>query len=156
MLSSLSHSAVHTDVLITRHAFTGAYRLKIQTQEAPTGNRRRITCACGAVPEDTEHVLLYCPLTHVQRLHHLSEDGLPDSLRKLFDSLKRCLEACYDFSGARLWNRAWVISTHQFTSPLARLHTHTAWPFLLYIAAQNHSRPYTLRQHYLQVTASMS
>ena len=77
--------------LITGHAFTGAYRLKFHRKNLPPATEEEVACACGAVPEDTEHVLLHCPLTHNQRLRHLSADGLPDSLRKLFDSPKRCL-----------------------------------------------------------------
>jgi hypothetical protein len=77
--------------LITGHAFTGAYRLKFHRKNLPPATEEEVACACGAVPEDTEHVLLHCPLTHEQRLRHLSSDGLPDSLRKLFDSPKRCL-----------------------------------------------------------------
>jgi len=77
--------------LITGHAFTGAYRIKFQRKNLPPATEGEVACACGAVPEDTEHVLLHCPLTHEQRLRHLSSDGLPDSLRKLFDSPKRCL-----------------------------------------------------------------
>ncbi len=77
--------------LITGHAFTGAYRLKFQQTNLPPATEEEVACACGAVPEDTEHVLLHCPLTHDQRLRHLSTDGLPDSLRKLFDSPRRCL-----------------------------------------------------------------
>ena len=77
--------------LITGHAFTGAYRLKFQRKNLPPATEEEVACACGAVPEDTEHVLLHCPLTHDQRLRHLSEGGLPDSLRKIFDSPKRCL-----------------------------------------------------------------
>ncbi len=76
--------------LITGHAFTGAYHLMFKHKNLPPATEEEIACACGAVPEDTEHVLLHCPLTHDQRLRHLSEDGLPDSLRKLFDSPKRC------------------------------------------------------------------
>jgi hypothetical protein len=77
--------------LITGHAFTGAYRIKFPRKNLPPSTEEDVACACGAVPEDTEHVLLHCPLTHDQRLCHLSADGLPDSLRKLFDSPKRCL-----------------------------------------------------------------
>ncbi|KAN0105484.1 hypothetical protein V8E52_011010 [Russula decolorans] len=77
--------------LITGHAFTGAYRIKFQRKSLPPATEDEVACACGAVPEDTEHVLLHCPLTHNQRLRHLSTDRLPDSLRKLFDSPKRCL-----------------------------------------------------------------
>jgi hypothetical protein len=77
--------------LITGHAFIGAYRLKFQRKNLPPATEEEVACACGAVPEDTEHVLLHCPLTHDQRLRHLSENGLPDSLRKLFDSPSRCL-----------------------------------------------------------------
>ena len=77
--------------LITGHAFTGAYRLKFQRKNLPPATEEEVACACGAVLEDTEHVLLHCPLTHEQRLRHLSEDGLPDTLRKLFDSPRRCL-----------------------------------------------------------------
>jgi hypothetical protein len=77
--------------LITGHAFIGAYRLKFQRKNLPPATEEEVACACGAVPEDTEHVLLHCPLTHDQRLRHLSEDGLPDSLRKIFDSPRRCL-----------------------------------------------------------------
>ncbi|KAN0103964.1 hypothetical protein V8E52_011460 [Russula decolorans] len=74
-----------------RHAFTGAYRIKFRHKNLPPATEEEVACACGAVPEDTEHVLLHCPLTHEQRLRHLSTDGLPDSLRKLFDSPGRCL-----------------------------------------------------------------
>jgi hypothetical protein len=77
--------------LITGHAFTGAYRLRFRRKNLPPATEDEVACACGAVPEDTEHVLLHCPLTHDQRLHHLSYDGEPDSLRKLFDSPRRCL-----------------------------------------------------------------
>jgi hypothetical protein len=77
--------------LITGHAFTGAYRIKFQCKNLPPATEDEVACACGAVPEDTEHILLHCPLTHNQRLRHLSTDRLPDSLRKLFDSPKRCL-----------------------------------------------------------------
>jgi len=78
--------------LITGHAFIGAYRLKFQRKNLPPATEEDVACACGAVPEDTEHVLLHCPLTHDQRLQHLSADGVPpDSLRKIFDSPKRCL-----------------------------------------------------------------
>jgi len=77
--------------LITGHAFTGAYRLMFKHKNLPLATEEEIACVCGAVPEDTEHVLLHCPLTHEQRLRHLSEDGAPDSLRKLFDSPKRCI-----------------------------------------------------------------
>src|SRR6267154_407841 len=77
--------------LITGHAFIGAYRLKFQRKNLPPATEEEVACACGAVPEDTEHILLHCPLTHDQRLRHLSADGLPDSLRKLFDSPRRCL-----------------------------------------------------------------
>ena len=65
--------------LITGHAFTGSYRLKFQRKNLPPATEEEVACACGAVPEDTEHVLLHCPLTHEQRLRHLSEDGLPDT-----------------------------------------------------------------------------
>jgi hypothetical protein len=77
--------------LITGHAFTGAYRIKFRHKNLPPATEEEVACACGAVPEDTEHVLLHCPLTHEQRLRHLSTDGLLDSLRKLFDSPGRCL-----------------------------------------------------------------
>jgi hypothetical protein len=77
--------------LITGHAFTGAYRLKFHRKNLPPATEEEVACACGAVPEDTEHVLLHCPRTHDQRIRHLSADGLPDTLRKLFDSPKRCL-----------------------------------------------------------------
>lgn len=78
--------------LITGHAFIGAYRLRFRGKNLPPATEEEVACACGAVPEDTEHVLLHCPLTHDQRLRHLSMDGLPpDSLRKLFDSPERCL-----------------------------------------------------------------
>ena len=77
--------------LITGHAFIGAYRLKFQQKNRPPATEEEVACACGAVPEDTEHVLLHCPLTHEQRQRHLAEDGLPDSLRKIFDSPRRCL-----------------------------------------------------------------
>jgi hypothetical protein len=77
--------------LITGHAFLGAYRLKFPHKNLPPATEEEVACACGAVPEDTEHVLLHCPLTHDQRVRHLAADGLPDSLRKLFDSLRRCL-----------------------------------------------------------------
>src|SRR6266446_1000561 len=77
--------------LITGHAFTGAYRLRFKHKNRPPATEEEIACACGAVPEDTEHVLLLCPLTHDQRLRHLSEDGVPDTLRKLFDSPKHCI-----------------------------------------------------------------
>ena len=77
--------------LITGHAFIGAYRLKFQRKNLPPATEEEVACACGAVPEDTEHVLLHCPLTHNQRIRHLSNNGLPDSLRKLFDSPRRCL-----------------------------------------------------------------
>ena len=77
--------------LITGHAFLGAYRIKFRHRNLPPVTEEEVACTCGAVPEDTEHVLLYCPLTHDQRLRHLSSHGLPDSLRKLFDSPKRCL-----------------------------------------------------------------
>jgi hypothetical protein len=77
--------------LITGHAFIGAYRIKFRRRNLPPATEEEVACVCGAVPEDTEHVLLHCPITHDQRLQHLSSDGLPDSLRKLFDSPKRCL-----------------------------------------------------------------
>jgi hypothetical protein len=78
--------------LITGHAFIGAYRLRFRRKSLPPATEEEVACACGAVPEDTEHVLLHCPLTHDQRLRHLSADGVPpDSLRKLFDSPERCL-----------------------------------------------------------------
>jgi len=77
--------------LITGHAFTGAYHLMFKHKNLPLATEEEIACVCGAVPEDTEHVLLHCPLTHEQRLRHLSEDGAPDSLRKLFDSPKHCI-----------------------------------------------------------------
>jgi hypothetical protein len=77
--------------LITGHAFTGAYRIKFQRKNLPPAMEEEVACACGAVPEDTEHVLLHCPLTHNQRLRHLSADRVPDSLRKLFDSPRQCL-----------------------------------------------------------------
>jgi hypothetical protein len=77
--------------LITGHAFIGAYRIKFQHKNLPPATEEEVACACGAVPENTEHALLHCPLTHDQRLRHLSTDGTPDSLRKLFDSPRRCL-----------------------------------------------------------------
>jgi len=77
--------------LITGHAFLGAYRLRFQRKNLPPATEEEVACACGAVPEDTEHVLLHCPLTHDQCMRHLSADGQPDSLRKIFDSPKRCL-----------------------------------------------------------------
>ncbi len=64
---------------------------RIKHKNLPPATEEEITCARGAVPEDTVHVLRHCPLTHDQCLRHLSEDGLPDSLRKLFDSPKRCI-----------------------------------------------------------------
>jgi hypothetical protein len=88
------HSSIYRSTLtrlITGHAFTGAYRIKFRHKNLPPATEEEVACACGAVPEDTEHVLLHCPLTHEQRLRHLSTDGLPDSLRKLFDSPGRCL-----------------------------------------------------------------
>ena len=77
--------------LITGHVFIGAYRIKFQCKNLPPAMKDEVACACGAVPEDTEHVLLYCLLTHNQRLCHLSEGGLPDPLRKIFDSPRRCM-----------------------------------------------------------------
>lgn len=42
---------------------------QVQTQKNfPPATEEDTACACGAVPEDTEHVLLHCPLTHDQRL----------------------------------------------------------------------------------------
>jgi hypothetical protein len=64
--------------LNTGHAFTGAYRPKFKN--LPPATEDDFACICGAVPEDTEHVHLHCPLTHDQRLRHLSIDGMPDSL----------------------------------------------------------------------------
>ena len=52
--------------LITGHAFTGAYRVKFSRRSLPPATEDEVACACGAVPQDTEHVLLHCPLTHVQ------------------------------------------------------------------------------------------
>jgi hypothetical protein len=77
--------------LITGHAFTGAYRLKFKRSNLPPATEEEVACACGAVPEDTEHVLLHCPLTHHHRRHHLFADGPIDSLRKVFDHPMRCL-----------------------------------------------------------------
>ena len=53
--------------LITGHAFVGDYCLKFQRKNLPP-TTEEVTCACRAVPEDTEHVLLHCPLTHDQHL----------------------------------------------------------------------------------------
>jgi len=77
--------------LITGHAFTGAYRLKFKRPNLPPATENEAACACGAVPEDTEHVLLHCPLTHHHRRRHLSTLGPLDSLRKVFDHPMRCL-----------------------------------------------------------------
>ena len=76
--------------LITGHAFTAGYRLKFKQKNLPPSSEEDVACACGAAPEDTEHVLLHCPLTHDQCLRHLSTDRLPDSLRKLISS-KYCV-----------------------------------------------------------------
>jgi hypothetical protein len=66
---------------------------QIQAPRPPPGNRGggRMCVRCGAVPEDTEHVLLHCPLTHHQRCHFLPMQGPLDSLRKGFDHPPRCL-----------------------------------------------------------------
>ncbi|KAN0118903.1 hypothetical protein V8E52_004675 [Russula decolorans] len=77
--------------LITGHAFTGAYRLKFKRPNLPPATEEEIACACGAVPEDTEHVLLHCPLTRHHRRRHLFTKGPIDSLRKVFDHPLRCL-----------------------------------------------------------------
>ena len=77
--------------LITGHAFIGAYRLKFKRNNLPPAGEEEVACACGTLPEDTEHVLLHCPITHEQRQRHLSSNGLPDSLRKIFDSPRRCM-----------------------------------------------------------------
>jgi hypothetical protein len=66
-------------------------RLKFQRKNLPPATEEEVAWACGAVPEDTEHVLLHCLLTHDQHLRHLSADELLDSLRKVFDNLRRCL-----------------------------------------------------------------
>jgi hypothetical protein len=91
-IQHVSHETQSTLMrLITGHAFLGAYCLKFPHKNLPPATEEEVACACGAVPEDTEHVLLHCPLTHDQRVRHLAADGLPDSLRKLFDSPRRCL-----------------------------------------------------------------
>ncbi|KAI0271946.1 hypothetical protein BGY98DRAFT_76267 [Russula aff. rugulosa BPL654] len=77
--------------LITGHAFTGAYRLKFNRPNLPPAMEQEVACVCGAVPEDTEHVLLQCPLTHHHRCPHLFTEGPIDSLRKVFDHPMRCL-----------------------------------------------------------------
>ena len=77
--------------LITGHAFTGAYRLRFKHLNLPPATEEEVACACGAVPEDTEHVLLHCPLTHHHRRRHLFATGPIDSLRKVFDHPVRCL-----------------------------------------------------------------
>jgi hypothetical protein len=79
--------------LIIGHTFTGTYRLKFKHKNIPAAaaEEEDVACACGAVPEDTEHVLFHCPLTHDQHPCHLSTGGLPDSLWKLFDSPKCCV-----------------------------------------------------------------
>jgi hypothetical protein len=77
--------------LITGHAFTGAYRLKFKRPNLPLATEEEVACACDAVPEDTEHVLLHCPLTHHQRRHFLPMQNPLDSLRKVFDHPLRCL-----------------------------------------------------------------
>src|SRR6266852_8917485 len=47
-----------------RHTFTGAYHLKFPRKNLPQAAEEDVACTCGAIPEDTEHVLLHCPLTH--------------------------------------------------------------------------------------------
>ena len=72
--------------LITGHAFI--YLLEFKCPNLPPATEREVACVCSAVPEDTEHVLLHCPLTHHRRHRHLFTQGLP---RKVFDHPMRCL-----------------------------------------------------------------
>jgi hypothetical protein len=59
-------------IIVMRFVITRIHRSvppQVQTQKNfPPATEEDTTCACGAVPEDTEHVLLHCPLTHDQRL----------------------------------------------------------------------------------------
>jgi hypothetical protein len=55
-----------------------------------------------------EESLPHCPLTHDQRLRHLSTDGTPDSLRKLFDSPKRCLGVLRFLEETRVCTKPWT------------------------------------------------
>jgi len=87
----LMRDTVHPDRLITGHAFMGAYCLMFKHKNCLLATEEEITCACRAVPKDMKHVLLFCPLTHEQCLRHLSEDGVPESLCKLFESPKHCM-----------------------------------------------------------------
>jgi hypothetical protein len=85
--------------LITGHAFTGAYRLKFKRPNLPPAMEEEVACACGAVPKDTEHVLLHCLLTHHHRCRLLFTNGPIDSLRKVFDHPMRCLGPPHALSG---------------------------------------------------------
>lgn len=76
--------------LATGHAFTGAYRLRFRHEHLSPA-QEEVACECGATPEDTEHVLLDCPLTHQHRSQVLPIQGPLDSLREIFDDPTRCL-----------------------------------------------------------------
>ena len=71
------------------HAFTGVYRLRFR-QDHLSPAWEEVACECGATPEDTEHVLLHCPLTQQHCWQLLLSEGPLDSLRKLFDHPERC------------------------------------------------------------------
>ncbi|KAH9957051.1 hypothetical protein BJV74DRAFT_873786 [Russula compacta] len=66
------------------------YWLRFRHHLLPT-TEEEVACECGVLLEDTEHVLLHCPLTHRHRHQLLFTQGTLDSLKEVFDHPTRCL-----------------------------------------------------------------
>ncbi|KAH9980509.1 hypothetical protein BJV74DRAFT_104398 [Russula compacta] len=94
--------------LATGHAFTGEYRLRFRHHLLPA-TEEEVSCECGALPEDTEHVLLHCPLTHRHRHQLLFTQGTLDSLKKVFDHPTRCLGLLRFLETTRTCVKPWAI-----------------------------------------------
>src|SRR6266478_493507 len=65
-------------------------------------------CACGAVPEDTEYILLQCPRTHHHRQRLLFSLGPIDLLRKVLDHPMRCLGLLRFLETTRICIKPWI------------------------------------------------
>lgn len=71
--------------IITRHAFVGSY---IQ-RYFPQHTQEQVACPCGKPVQTIEHILLECPRYTTACRKHLTVNGCPRNLSRLFDHPER-------------------------------------------------------------------